>query len=106
MKTNKRGISLIVLVITVIVLGILATAVIIRVGDTDIIDRANEAVDEYNLATYQEQLTLAYASWFADNQGSTLTDISELAEHGFDASTLPSNLEAVISNGLPKIQEK
>ena len=42
MKSNKRGISLIVLVITIIVIVILAAAVVITLSNTGIIGKAND----------------------------------------------------------------
>ena len=68
MKTYKRGISLIVLVVTVIVLAILATTVIISLSNTNIIGQASDTVNEANLATYREQAALAYAGWKMDNK--------------------------------------
>jgi len=60
MKRNKSGISLIVLVITIIVMIILASAVIITLNNTDIINRANEAVDASDEATKKHQDALDY----------------------------------------------
>ena len=57
---NKRGISLIVLVITIIVMIILAAAVIITISNTGIINRANEAVDATN---YKQVEQLAQLIW-------------------------------------------
>lgn len=103
MKTYKRGISLIVLVITVIVLAILATTVIISLSNTNIIGEASDAVKKTNLQTYQEQADLAYVDWVLANKGQTLTNVDELKNHGFDASTLIGNYRAIIVNGVPKV---
>ena len=54
MKTYKKGISLIVLVITVIVLAILATTVIITLSNTNIISQASRAVFKSDMKNYQE----------------------------------------------------
>jgi len=54
MKTYKKGISLIVLVITVIVLAILATTVIITLSNTNIIQQASRAVFKNDMKNYQE----------------------------------------------------
>ena len=45
----NKGISLIVLVITIIVMIILAGTIILSLSDTGIIDRASEAVENTNL---------------------------------------------------------
>lgn len=61
MKRNKRGISLIVLVITIIVMIILAGAVIISLNSAGIIGKTNETVDATNLATVKELAIVAWA---------------------------------------------
>jgi len=66
MKRNKRGISLIVLVITIIVMLILAAAVIISIERNKIIDRADEAVDETNLKEIQTLATVIWADAYLD----------------------------------------
>ena len=105
MKTNKRGISLIVLVITVIVLAILASAVIVSLSNNDIITKASDAVDEYNVKQYETQLNLAYASWKvdADNRGKTFTEANIPEEHGFKESDLPAGSIIAVVNGVPVI---
>ena len=52
---NKRAISLIVLVITIIVLSILAATVIITLSNTNIINQANEAVKNNNEQVLNER---------------------------------------------------
>ena len=51
----ERGITLVALVITIIVLLILATVTISLVINGGIIQRANNAVTKYNAAAYNEQ---------------------------------------------------
>ncbi len=54
----KKGISLVSLIITIIVLIILTGAVIMSItGKNSTIDKANEAVMKNNLATYKEEFT-------------------------------------------------
>jgi len=110
MKTNKRGISLIVLVITIIVLAILATTVIISLSNTNIIEEASNTVNETNLKTYEEQLAVAYSSWSVskENRGKSFKEenIAELAEHGFESSDLPATHLVKVVNGAPTIVEK
>lgn len=57
----KKGISLIVLVITIIVMIIIAGAIIISLNSSDVIDRSNEAVEDSNLANARSMLALKYA---------------------------------------------
>ena len=103
MKTNKRGISLIVLVITVIVLGILASAVIISVNSTNLIQESDEKVEKYNVKQYESQLSLAYASWLMENEDGILTSIVELQAYGFDATVLPARYTAKVVDGVPVV---
>ena len=98
MKTYKQGISLIVLVITVIVLGILATAVILSVNNTNLIREADGKVEEYNKAQIQSALQLAQASYLSEVAGDvskrpvTITDaIAKLNTY------VPKEYEVVIS---------
>ena len=57
----KKGISLIVLVITIIVMIIIAGAIIISLNSSNVIDSANEAVDKSNVANVKSALALEYA---------------------------------------------
>lgn len=58
---SKRGISLVVLVITIIVLTILATVVIISLNNSGIIDKSAEAVFKSNVDNYKTELALYVA---------------------------------------------
>ena len=85
MERNKRGISLIVLVITIIVMIILAGSIIISLSSTNIIDRANNAVSDSNLKQVQSAATWAWADAYLD----TVSDIEgyiidKLEEQGID----------------------
>ncbi len=64
MKTNqKTGISLIVLVITIIVMLILAGAIILALNNANIIDRADEAATKSNIANAKQVAVLAKAEY-------------------------------------------
>ena len=67
MKTKKQGISLIVLVITIIVMIILAGSIILTLNNSGIINRANEAVDTSNLATIKTEVELKQAEYILEN---------------------------------------
>ena len=62
-KENKRGISLIVLVITIIVMIILATAIILSLSSSGIIGKANKAVTDTNNANKKELAGLLMAEY-------------------------------------------
>ena len=57
----KKGISLIVLVITIIVMIIIAGAIIISLNSSNIIKRADDAVKASDVANLRSALTLEYA---------------------------------------------
>ena len=67
----KKGISLIVLVITIIVMIILAASVVITLSNTGIINRASQAVDLTNEAAVQDLAALTWADAYMDNKRGT-----------------------------------
>lgn len=54
MKRNKQAVSLITLVITIIIMIILAGIIILTLSDTNIFNKANDAVDSHNV---KEEIT-------------------------------------------------
>ena len=74
-KSDKKGISLIVLVITIIVIIILALAVILSIANNNPIENAKEARFKNDVKTMQEELELLKASNYAKNNG---TDYGEI----------------------------
>ena len=84
----KKGISLIVLVITIIVMIILAASVVITLSNTGIINRASEAVDLTNEAQVQDLAALIWADAFMDNKRGTdlVSEVTtKLGEQGVTA---------------------
>ena len=67
----KKGISLIVLVITIIVMVILAASVVITLSNTGVINKASEAVDLANEAQVQDLAALLWAEVYMDNKRGT-----------------------------------
>ena len=85
---KKQGISLIVLVITIIVMIILAATVVISLSNTGIIDRAGKAVDLTNEASVQDLAALTWADAYMDNKrGTELVNevTTKLSEQGVTA---------------------
>ena len=76
MKRNKKGISLITLVITIIIMIILAAAIVLTLTNSGIFDKANEATSKYNLQQVQKIAELAWAEAFADGE----RDVTKLQE--------------------------
>ena len=68
---KKQGISLIVLVITIIVMIILAASVVITLSNTGVINRASQAVDLTNEAAVQDLAALTWADAYMDNKRGT-----------------------------------
>lgn len=114
----KKGISLIVLVITIIVMIIIAGAIIISLNSTNIIDKANEAVTASDLANARNTAMLKYAELAAGNDGDAMieveaedgtktkqvataqTYIDALSAAGFDTSAYSVTAN---SNGIPTV---
>ena len=65
---KKKGISLIVLVITIIVMIILAAAIILSLNNAGIINKANQAVQETDLAQVKHLATLAWSDAYLDGK--------------------------------------
>ncbi|MBR6613671.1 MAG: leucine-rich repeat protein [Clostridia bacterium] len=85
---NKKGISLIVLVITIIVMIILAASVVITLSNTGVIDRAGQAVDLTNEAAVQDLAALTWADAYMNNKrGTELVNevTTKLSEQGVTA---------------------
>ena len=92
MQGNK-GISLIVLVITIIVMTIIAGAAIISLNNDGIIKRADEGVKKSNLATAK---TIAQIAWMeAYNDGVTTVE----GPNGLEARVDQALRDAGINKG-------
>ena len=83
-KEEKKGISLIVLVITIIVIIILAVAVILSIANNNPIENAKEARDIHNQTTLEEAANLEYATLYSNKQTVGTT---------FDTETIRNNLK-------------
>lgn len=65
---NKNGISLIVLVITIVVMIVLSATIILSLNNTDVLDDSQLAVNESNLDEVQHLATMKWAEAFADGE--------------------------------------
>ena len=73
-KKKNKGITLIALVITIIVLLILAGVTIASLsGDNGIVTRAVEAKENMKKANEKEQVSIAYSSELIKNKGENIT---------------------------------
>ena len=100
MKKTK-GISLIVLIITIVVIIILATAIIVNLAQTNIIGNANEAVVKQDFKTMQEELEMYIADRYADTLGEF--DASSL---NATKATTPSVYEVIPSLAKSKYKDE
>ena len=107
---KKQGISLIVLVITIIVMIILAATVVISLSNTGIIDRAGQAVDLTNEASVQDLAALTWADAYMNNKrGSELvTEVTTkledygVTEDNWDIKISDTGVTVVFIETLPK----
>ena len=77
MKQSKKGISLIVLVITIIVMIILATAVILTLNSDGIMNKANVAVDASDEASVKNLVSLAWSEAYIRGISEDVDDTKE-----------------------------
>ncbi len=70
---SKQGISLIVLVITIIVMVVLAASVVLTLSNTGIINKANEAVEKTNIKEVEQLASIVWSEEFMNGKrGDTL----------------------------------
>ena len=89
---KNRGISLIVLIITIVVIIILATAIIVNLAQTNIINNAKEATVKQDFKTMQDELTLYMADEFVNTDGK------------FKAEDIDVTVKSEIEKILPSIK--
>ena len=107
MKTNKRGVSLIVLVITIIIMIIIAGAIILALNGSGVLGRATEATVDSDIANKRHFATLALAEYDLLVNGGSINpnDVSpttyvreKLQSQGIDGSdvTITDNRKIII----------
>ena len=103
---NKKGISLIVLVITIVVMIILAVAIILSLQSSGIIGRANEASTKSDEANMLQAANVAYGDYLLEkNLGQTNVEaeayVKEKLEGNFDEEKLKKL--SILSDGTVQI---
>ncbi|MDD2627471.1 MAG: leucine-rich repeat domain-containing protein [Clostridia bacterium] len=102
MNKKLKGISLIVLVITIIIMIVLAGAIILSLNNSNIIDKASEAKTKVDMATVKEQIGLLKAEALLNespadfsniNKGNLPIDISSKGEVTLNDSVDDKTLE-------------
>ena len=87
----KKGISLIVLVITIIVMIIIAGAIIISLSQNNIVDEATTARDDANLANVRAIVVAAWAD-------SAVSAVDETGAHTGKSSLTLAQYQALVTN--------
>ncbi len=93
---KTKGISLIVLVITIIVMIIIAGAIILSLSNANVIDKAKEAKNKTNLSVLKERWNSAYQEALVQNGGTTPT----LDQITTNIGTLPSTDYSTTITGI------
>lgn len=75
MKLNKRAISLIVLVITIIVLSVLMGVVIVAITDAMMISNAEKSKNNYTKSQLEQLANLAYLECYMGGEDKTDAEI-------------------------------
>ena len=107
-KTKKsKGISLIVLVVTILVLSILAATVIISLSNTNVIVEATNAKNASDIANMKEVASVIYANVYLEKNGIvTREDIVEgLKSQGFSDEQIDL-IKIEVKDGKVTIQSK
>ena len=91
---KKKGISLIVLIITCVVIIILGTAIIVNLAQTNMIDKANQSVVMQDFKTMQEELNLYLSDKFVETLGK------------FDKQQLSANANSITYTGEGSVEDK
>ncbi len=90
---KKKGVSLIVLIITIIVMLILAGTVIISLSNNGIIDKAKDGVDKTNEKEVQELASMAWAEAYANNMGLPKEELQVKLQEGVEKALSDNNLD-------------
>lgn len=102
-KKQKKGISLIVLVITIIVMIILASAIIISLSNSGIIDNARKAVDLSNESGIKEALEITVSLLKQENKLNEENLKSELEKSSNEEVEVTKDIDGSYTVGVKGI---
>lgn len=102
---NTKGITLVALVISIIVLLILATVSISLVINNGILDKAKYAVDKYSDGEIEEQIKLAYQEWQMAQFTGTTENANDFIMNRLN-STIGNVEEVLVENGKVSVTVK
>ena len=108
---SRKGISLIVLVITIIVMIILAAAIILSLSNSGIISKANKAKADNDVSNAKELVEVAHSEWLlmtvdeqTENGGSFVNYATDkLEKSGYDSNKYILSEEGSIEVCVAKI---
>ena len=103
---NKKGISLIVLIITIVVIIVLATAIILSIANNRPIESAKEATASHNDSVLKESATVLSAQWETDSLlNKTSLPRSEYVKQGLSSQgfTQEEAEDIVVDNETGKV---
>lgn len=111
---KRKGMSLITLIITVIILVIVTSVIIIGIENTGIIDKAELVVEDMNLKNLEQLANMAYANIYLDNLSKGIRrDITaeEVREHILKNNSNEEELskyDIIVENGevFVKVKEE
>ncbi|MDD2627342.1 MAG: hypothetical protein PHR25_04715 [Clostridia bacterium] len=103
MKIKNSGISLIILVITIILMIILASAIILSLTSNSTIEKAKESKIRNDISIIQEQLSLELAN--SNLTGSFNADNVIISNDYKDKITITSNGQVVVTTNDPLIKQ-
>ncbi len=75
---KKKGVSLIVLVITIIVMIILASTIMVSLSNTGILDKAEQAVEKSNLQEIKNMVALKWAELYGKDEITIKSEILKM----------------------------
>ena len=104
---KSKGISLIVLVVTILVLSILAATVIISLSNTNIIMEATNAKNAADIANMKEAANLIYANSYLEKNGTVTREniVAGLKSQGFSDEQIDL-IKIEVKDGEVTIQSK
>ncbi len=103
---SKKGISLIVLVITIIVMIILAATVIISLTNTNIINRADQAVQLTNARQVQDLVALVWADAYSAGERDVVK-LQEAVDKALEENKVDTNrFEVTVTPGGVTVVDK
>ena len=87
---KRKGISLIVLIITCVTIIILATAIIVNIAQTNMIENAKEAVVKQDFKTMQDELNMYKADKYVETRGNFKAENLDITNKEQIAEIMPS----------------